>query len=98
MMMFGVLMMLAMVVGIVVVSILIGVGIWLAIRWIGRQSPRLASPDRYPAVNQPSALDLLRERYARGEIDTDMFSDMVERLEAPTAPTDRHDPFPTTRP
>lgn len=95
MMMFGVLMMLAMVVGTVVVGILIGVGIWLAIRWIGRQSPSLASPGHSPAVNQPSALALLRERYARGEIDTDTFSDMVERLEAPT---DRHDPFPTTRP
>jgi len=35
---------------------------------------------------QPSALDILRQRYARGEIDAATFDQMRERLEATTAP------------
>jgi len=35
---------------------------------------------------QPSALDILRQRYARGEIDAATFDHMRERLEATTAP------------
>jgi putative membrane protein len=35
---------------------------------------------------QPSALDILRQRYARGEIDATTFDQMRERLEATTAP------------
>ena len=35
---------------------------------------------------QPSALDILRQRYARGEIDATTFEQMRERLEATEAP------------
>ena len=35
---------------------------------------------------QPSALDILRQRYARGEIDAATFDQMRERLEAASAP------------
>ncbi len=35
---------------------------------------------------QSSALDILRQRYARGEIDAATFDQMRERLEATTAP------------
>jgi uncharacterized membrane protein len=35
---------------------------------------------------QPSALDILRQRYARGEIDAVTFEQMRERLEATTGP------------
>jgi uncharacterized membrane protein len=35
---------------------------------------------------QPSALDILRQRYARGEIDAATFDHMRERLEATTGP------------
>jgi uncharacterized membrane protein len=35
---------------------------------------------------QPSALDILRQRYARGEIDVVTFEQMRERLEATTGP------------
>ena len=35
---------------------------------------------------QPSALDILRQRYARGEIDATTFDQMRERLEATTEP------------
>jgi hypothetical protein len=33
-------------------------------------------------VNQPSSLEILRQRYARGEIDTATFEQQSERLEA----------------
>ena len=35
---------------------------------------------------QPSALDILRQRYARGEIDAVTFDQMRERLEASSEP------------
>ena len=35
---------------------------------------------------QPSALDILRQRYARGEIDAVTYEQMRERLEATTGP------------
>jgi putative membrane protein len=35
---------------------------------------------------QPSALDILRQRYARGEIDATTFDQMRERLEATNGP------------
>ena len=35
---------------------------------------------------QPSALDILRQRYARGEIDAVTFEQMRERLEASSDP------------
>ncbi|HEU0003802.1 MAG TPA: SHOCT domain-containing protein [Ktedonobacteraceae bacterium] len=35
---------------------------------------------------QPSALEILRQRYARGEIDDEMFQQMRERFEASTPP------------
>ena len=45
-----------------------------------RQMP--FSPDGMPPV-QPSALETLRQRYARGEIDADTYEQMRERLEYP---------------
>lgn len=36
----------------------------------------------YPPAQQPSALHILQQRYARGEIDATTFDQMRERLEA----------------
>ncbi len=54
---------------------------WLSFR--GRQVP--AYHYGMPPV-QPSALDILRQRYARGEIDAATFDQMRERLEATSGP------------
>ena len=65
---------------IVILALLIG----SMIRWFRyRQVP--AYQFGTPPV-QPSALEILRQRYARGEIDAATFDQMRERLEAASAP------------
>ena len=51
---------------------------WALIRWLGRKTP--TSGLSTPA--SPSALEILQQRYARGEIDTATFEQMRERLQA----------------
>jgi uncharacterized membrane protein len=70
---------------IVFLALLIGVMIR---RFSFRHAHRFAYPYGHygtPSV-QPSALDILRQRYARGEIDAVTFDQMRERLEATTEP------------
>jgi len=47
-------------------------------------TPPAQNPGTPPA--QPSALEILRQRYARGEIDTATYEQMRERLENPGEP------------
>lgn len=56
----------------------LGVLIWALVRWLGGRSQAPTPPS---ARNRQSALDILRERYARGEIDATTFEQMRERLE-----------------
>ncbi|HEV2461027.1 MAG TPA: SHOCT domain-containing protein [Ktedonobacterales bacterium] len=60
---------------------LLAVGIWALVRW-ARRTPTVAAPERgpQPPALAPSALDVLRERYARGEIDAETFGAMASRL------------------
>lgn len=58
-------------------GLLVG-GIWLLIRWIARAT----ATHPHPPTDQLSALEILRQRYARGEIDATTFEQMRERLEA----------------
>lgn len=50
---------------------------WALIRWLERKAP--GSGPSTPT--SPSALEILRQRYARGEIDTATFEQMRERLQ-----------------
>ena len=68
-----------MVVGSLFSLALLGVLIWALVRWLGSRAP---TPTMPPAGSGPSALEILRQRYARGEIDTTTFEQMRERLEA----------------
>ena len=52
-------------------------------RFSFRHAQRFAYQQSTPSV-QSTALDILRERYARGEIDAVTFDQMRERLEAST--------------
>lgn len=56
--------------------------VWALIRWL---TGKMASPSQPPTpVRNISAMEILRQRYARGEIDTVTFEQMRERLEAST--------------
>jgi len=49
--------------------------VWALVRWLGdRTSP---TP---PVASQPTALDVLQMRYARGEIDAATYEEMRARL------------------
>ena len=74
------LMMLGMVLWIALLVVLV----WALIRWLQRRTSVPGSPGTGMPVNQLSALELLRQRYARGEIDTATFEQMRERLESST--------------
>jgi putative membrane protein len=51
--------------------------VWAVIRWLERRTSTATPP-----VAGPSALEILQQRYARGEIDTETFEQMRERLQA----------------
>ncbi len=56
--------------------------VWAVIRWLDRRTaPSNPTHTSTPSIG-PSALEILNQRYARGEIDTVTFEQMRERLEA----------------
>ena len=67
---------------IVILALFIG---FLIRRFSFRHAHRYAYQYGTPSA-QPSALDILRQRYARGEIDAVTFDQMRERLEASSDP------------
>ncbi len=52
--------------------LLLGIAVWALVRWLSYRKP----------PTEPSAMEILHRRYARGEIDTATFEQMRERLEA----------------
>jgi len=57
---------------------LIGLAIWALVHWLNRRSTAHG-----PATTSgPSAMEILRQRYARGEIDSATFERMREQLES----------------
>jgi putative membrane protein len=57
---------------------LIAVAVWAFARWASRPTQR----DVSSSTPAPSATEILRQRYARGEIDSDTFERMRRQLEA----------------
>jgi putative membrane protein len=70
--------------GMVLWIALLVVLVWAIIRWIERQTTTPTSPMTGAPPGGPSALEILNQRYARGEIDTATFEQIRERLEAST--------------
>ncbi len=66
--------------------IILGVLIWSAIRWLSTRSRHMYTFNPWTPPAQPSALEILRQRYARGEIDTATYEQMRERLENTSEP------------
>jgi putative membrane protein len=62
--------------------VVLGVVIWALVRWASGRTPASG-----PQLG-PSAMEILRQRYARGEIDAATFEQMRERLEA-ASPRDK---------
>lgn len=60
----------------------VGVLLWALMRWIaGRSSAGRSTPSGPSFPSGPSALEILNQRYARGEIDQTTFDQMREHLE-----------------
>jgi putative membrane protein len=79
-------MLLAMLLNGVVLVGLIGLVIWAVSRFVNQRPPSTWRPD-----GGPSAMEILRQRYARGEIDDATFERMRAQLHASGA----HDPLST---
>jgi putative membrane protein len=60
--------------------VLLGLAVWALVRWLLSSTSHLAHPR--PSSNEPTAIEILRQRYARGEIDTATFEQMREHLAA----------------
>ena len=55
--------------------------VWALISWLNRKTTTVGPPHTSVPPGSPSAMEILRQRYARGEIDTATFEHMRERLE-----------------
>jgi putative membrane protein len=70
---------------------LLGLLVWTVLRLARGRPSRLAGAPWQgyaapPQYNGPTATEILRQRYARGEIDADTYQQMLERLQASVPP------------
>ncbi len=68
--------------GMVLWIALLVVLVWAIIRWLERKTSTSGPQETSIPASGPSALEILRQRYARGEIDAAAFEQMREQLEA----------------
>ncbi|HEY7357598.1 MAG TPA: SHOCT domain-containing protein [Ktedonobacterales bacterium] len=74
--------------------VLVGLMVWAIARgWQSRNLP-MPPPGMRPPQEEPSALEILRRRFARGEIDAATYEAMRERLEA--SRENERPPIPST--
>lgn len=69
---------------------LLVVVVWAIVRWISRSTTRVPPPTM-PASG-PTALEILRQRYARGEIDEATYERMRARLQEEYGPQQYQQP------
>ncbi|HEU5440361.1 MAG TPA: SHOCT domain-containing protein [Ktedonobacterales bacterium] len=67
---------------------IVGLLVWALTRWLSSRTPTTGNPSA-----GPSAMEILRMRYARGEIDADTFERMRSQLEG-TESEIRQPPIP----
>jgi uncharacterized membrane protein len=63
------------------IALLVVLG-WALVHWLNRKTRRPVPHDYSPLADEPPALEVLQQRYARGDIDTATFENMRERLVA----------------
>ncbi len=71
---------------------LLGVLIWALLHWLTTRNAPVIGYHPPPPAYQPSAIEILHQRYARGEIDDATFQQMRERLEASMPPGQQQQP------
>ena len=60
---------------------LVGVAVWAFVRLVNTRSPGSASSGASAPLAGPSALEILQQRFARGEIDASTYATMRAQLE-----------------
>ncbi len=73
---------------------IIGVAVWAFVRWVGAHTGSTQASTSHPSTTGPvgpSAHEILRQRYARGEIDEQTFERMQAQLDASSAHEPRHE-------
>jgi putative membrane protein len=60
--------------------VLLGVAVWALVRWVSHQTRTGQSLQSDQSTAGQSAEDILRQRFARGEIDSDTFERMRRQL------------------
>ena len=70
--------------------------VWALIRWLSSQTSTPTPTLMQMPPSGPSALEILQQRYARGEIDTATFEQMRERLQASNPRNAQYGNQPTT--
>lgn len=72
----------SMLIGTVLFLTLISLAIWILLRLLAGRASRLSQPSDCSPFGKPAAMDILEQRYARGEINQATFERMREHLQA----------------
>ena len=71
--------------------------VWALIRWLNHRTRGPIWPTNTVPESGHTAIEILRQRYARGEIDATTFEQMRERIESSTASQQNNRPFTGVR-